>query len=134
MAKASQLIPYTLYLAALTLGGNATAAKEVDIHHSLVNYNNAGNYGAVSLSLTVTNTGTANLSSVTLKPSGNEFAMSDMEQSIDVGELPAGTQTVVYWNAQSPLAEEYFQSGMPIFFHLEAKQDGQLLTVPIYTQ
>lgn len=121
-------------LAVLTVSNIVLADEQLQLSHELISSQQNGTYQTVSLSLRINNPGSQDLHRVKLSPSGSEFASVDQDKPINIGYLPAMGQAVVEWRVNTPLAVEYFHSGMPLFFIIKAKQNnGEDIEFPVYS-
>ena len=121
---------FTMVLISNTM---AFADGQLQLHHQVVDSQQNGAYQTVSFRLTIDNLSSQDLHRVRLLPSGSEFSSLTQDNLINIGNLPAMGQAVIEWTANTPVAVEYFQSGMPVFF-IKAKQEhGELIELPVYS-
>jgi len=113
----------------------ANAHDHIDMSHHVVASIDNGMYQSISLTLTIRNNGIDDLHNVKISPSGNEFAMSERDSVFNIGYLPSMGQSVIQITADTPMAESYFHSMMPVFFLLSAKMPGgEIVELPLYSQ
>jgi len=113
----------------------AFANGQVQIHHALLDQITSDSNNTVTLTLRINNLSNNDLKNVKLLPSGNEFCVEEKSKHINVGHLPAQSESIIQWTATTPVATEYFSSGMPVFFQLSAKQaSDERYDLPLYSQ
>ena len=113
---------------------NVYSSNDIQISHSVLSHEQLDNINAVNLSLVIVNNSHVNYHNLKISPSGNEYVLRDKNNSMTVGNLPAMGQAVIQLTASTPRAKIYFQSGLPIFFHITAKQEnGQFIEIPVYS-
>ncbi|MDH5299894.1 MAG: hypothetical protein OEW58_00830 [Gammaproteobacteria bacterium] len=120
---------------ALLAFSSAGAVEQVSVSHRVVATGNHGVYSSITLALTVSNVGSSDLHNVKIYPGGDEFALDERNQAVNVGYLPAMGQTVLYLTADTPLAKEYFSSQLPVLFLLNGKLPGDKnIELPLHSQ
>ena len=113
---------------------SANAAGKLEVKHWVISSENSGSYQSIHIKLEINNLGDKDLHNVKLSPSDSIFSVSQQDSQINVGNLPAMGQSIVDWSFDTPAAEGYFSSGMPLFFILKAKQDnGDKIEFPVYS-
>jgi len=122
----------SLLLGVVSLGISASALTEgnIDVHHTVT----ASAVDSISLSLTIDNPTTQDLIGAVLTPSGSEFISENLDNTISIGDLFTNSQIIVDWTASTNMSETYFQSGLPLFFHLTATNSaGESVDLPVYS-
>ena len=115
--------------------GGAHGSESIGVSHQVVGSANNGLFQSISLALTVSNQSLQDLHSVKLSPYGTEFSAQTKEETMNIGYLPSMGESVIYLTANTPMAEEYFQSPMPVFFILRGKNsNGENVELPLYSQ
>lgn len=118
----------------LCVSGFLQASDHLQISHKVMAHENNGAYQTISLELTVNNFSNQNLHRVKLLPTSSEFSSNDQDQLINIGSLPSMGQAHVDLTVNTPVAVDYFESGMPIFFIIKAKvNEGENIEFPIYS-
>jgi len=121
-----------LLLSAASLGISASAMADgsIDVHHAVT----ASTENSISLSLKISNPTTHDLIGAELTPSGSEFTSENLNNTILIGDLFTNSQITVDWTANTNMSETYFQSGLPLFFHLTATNSaGKSVDLPVYS-
>jgi len=110
------------------------AEGQIKLSHSVIDAYQSGDYQTISFLLTIDNASLKDFHRVKLMPSGNEFSSPLRSKLVNVGNLPAMGQAVIHWTVDTSLSVEYFNSGMPVFFVIKAKQqNGQNIEMPVYS-
>lgn len=118
----------------LLLCGEKALADPFDVSHRVIGYQQNGVYQSIDLQLVVNNNSEVDLHRVKLSPSSREFSSNEQNSQLNIGNLPSMGQAIVNWTINTPVAVEYFQSGMPVFFIIKAKQgNGENVEIPIYS-
>lgn len=118
----------------LLLANPAFADSGIKLYHKIIDIQQSGDYQTLSLQLTIDNLSTMDLHRVKLSPTGGEFSAEALKNLVNIGNLPSMGQSVIQWTVKTPLAAEYFSSGMPVFFVMKAKkQNGEDIEVPVYS-
>ena len=108
------------------------ASESIELSHTVSSQSYADPFNEITLSIHIKNNGNNDLSHVRLVPSGKEFCVDETIKPLHVGYLPAQSENIIQWTAKTPLAIEYFNSGMPVFFHLKtSKYSGENIEIPL---
>jgi len=119
-----------LGFASLSLSLSAKAEGNIEVHHAIT----ASDATSISVSFTIDNPTTQDLTSVSLVPSGSEFSYGENTSSISIGDLFANSQITVDWTPSIEISASYLQAGLPLFFHLTAVNTaGQNIDIPVYS-
>jgi len=112
----------------------ATANDQLTLKHEVIDAEKNGSYQTVSFMLTINNFSDKNLYRVKLSLSSSEFSSFNHKKIINVGHLPSMGQVVIDWSVRTPIDVSYFQSDMPIFYIIHAKQNnGENIEIPVYS-
>jgi len=116
------------------LSFNVYSNNDIQILHSVLSHEQLDNINVVNLNLVINNNSLVNYHNLKISSSGNKYVLRDKNKPMTVGSLPASGQAVIQFTASTPRSIIYFQSGLPIFFHITAKQeDGQFIEIPVYS-
>ena len=119
-----------LGVASLSLTMSAIAADNIEIKHAIT----ASQTNSVSFSFIIDNPTAESLVDATLIPMSNELELDETNSLITIGNLPSMGQAVVEWTFTTSVDASYFQSGMPLFFIIEAKNiNGDYIEMPVYS-
>ncbi|MDH5259120.1 MAG: hypothetical protein OEX07_13985 [Gammaproteobacteria bacterium] len=130
MKQRKSLVSLLFGMSALVSVTTTIADSNVQIHHAVT----ASQADSVSLSITIDNAGNEDLIGATLFASGNEFTAGENIQSILIGDLLANGQVIVEWTANAIMSASYFQSGLPVFFHLTATNNiGENIDISVHS-
>jgi len=125
---------YILCLIMYLISSNVYSNNDIQITHSVLSHEQLDKLNAVNLHLIIDNNSLVSYHNLKISPSGNEYALDNKNNSITVGSLPAMGQAVIQLRASTPRAIVYFQSGLPVFFHITAKKEnGQFIEIPVYS-
>jgi hypothetical protein len=131
--KIKQLMLAGVLTALATTG--AQGSENISLSHQVVGSENNGLFQSISLALTVSNQGLDDLHSVKLSPRGSEFSAQTKSNAMNIGYLPSMGESIIHLTANTPIAEEYFRSSMPVFFVLRGKTNmGNDIELPLYSQ
>ncbi|MDH3325439.1 MAG: hypothetical protein OEM38_01830, partial [Gammaproteobacteria bacterium] len=83
----------------LLFTGTLSASESIQLHHSVAVYTNAGAFNEVTLSIHITNTSNTDFKHVKLTPSGKEFSVGETTKEINIGYLPAQSESIIQWTA-----------------------------------
>ena len=113
---------------------SVNAESQIELKHAVTNSYSNGTYQSVSITLHLNNLSNQDYHRVKLSPSGSIFSGSEQDNLVSVGYLPAMGQNTVEWTFNTPIAIEYFNSGMPIYFLIKAKYHGnEEIEIPVYS-
>lgn len=116
------------------LSGLTFADDKLHVTHSIIASQQDGFNHMVSFQITINNLGEDELNRVKLSTANNEFSNLDEEKLINIGHLPSMGQAIIEWTINTPVDVSYFESGMPLFFVIEAKHNnGQIFEIPVYS-
>ena len=114
--------------------GLVSANDQLMLKHKVIAAEKSGSYQTVSFMLTIDNFSEKDLHRVKLSPSSSEFSNFNHKKLINIGHLPSMGQVVIEWSVNTPIDVSYFQSGMPIFYIIQAKQNnGENIELPVYS-
>ncbi len=123
-----------LYLIIGLISFNVYSNNDIQITHSVLSHEQLDKLNAVNLHLIIDNNSPISYHNLKISPSGNEYALDNKNNSMTVGNLPAMGQAVIQLTTSTPRALVYFQSGLPIFFHITAKtENGHFIEIPVYS-
>lgn len=118
----------------LCFSSQAFADGQLKLSHAVTHAEQIGDYQTISLTLTVDNLTSTDLHRVKLSPTSTEISSNEQDRLVNIGYLPSMGQAIIEWTVKTPVSIEYFQSGMPVFFIIKAKQEsGDEIEIPIYS-
>ena len=124
----------SLSILSLLISSYALASESIKLNHLVAANSSAGTFNEVTLSVHIKNTSDIDLKHVKLQPSGKEFCVDETTKPIHIGYLPAQSEQIIQWTAKTPIQVEYFNSGMPVFFHLIARENSDTpIDIPVFS-
>ena len=116
MLQRKTLISLLLCITLFSTTTFAIASDNIELTHSVT----SSPTDPVVLSITINNTSNQDLYGSTLIPTGNDFSTREDITTISIGDLFANGTATVEWTANTTMPLSYFNSGLPLFFHLKA--------------
>lgn len=124
----------TMFFTLFCMSGLTQADDQLHLTHKVIASQHDGSNQMVSFRLTIENMSHKDLNRVKLSTSSNELSNIDDEKMITIGYLPSMGQAVFEWTLNTPVDVSYFQSGMPLYFIIEAKHNnGENFEIPVYS-
>ena len=115
-------------MCALVATASSMAENNIKINHAAT----TNETGSIVLSISIENQSNLDLINATLLPTGSEFTVQENTQIISIGDLSINGLVSIDWVANTTYPVSFFQSGLPIFFHIKATNSlGEDVHIPV---